>query len=337
VKESSWNEKVLKRLLELQTLKEINGDLSNSEIAKILNEEFQLELTSDAVHGKLYRVCDKIRVSETMILPTYERYKRSIHDNSITNNLPELDLAGKKKILVLSDMHIPYHNRDAINLTLNLNAAADVVVISEIMDLGSQSSFAATDAVPLELEVEETLKLLELLSARFPLVIVIESNHDYRLARKLARVLPTEFNLLVEETNLMELLVRPFRNIVFIPNWFVQIADIIICHASKTSTVSMKVVGELDQYFKDHHYDLGLAMPYRVLVQGHTHQMGVIYKPDLKLFEGGMLCKIRNWYLRLPSRTSWSTGYVVLETQDGKSLLNRCRECVLPSDSQFDS
>lgn len=331
---SSWSQNVLNRLLELQTSREINKDLTDSDIAGILNEEFQLTLTSDAVHGKLYRECDKIRVSETVLLPTYEKFKSQIHDNSRINTLTELVLAGKKKILVLSDLHIPYMNKDALNLTLNLNAAADVVVISEIMDLGSQSSFAATDNIPLELEVEETLKLLELLSTRFPLVIVIEANHDYRLARKALKVLPTEFSLLVEETNLMQLLVRPFKNVVFVPNWWVQIEDAIICHASKTSTVSMKVIGDLDMFFKDHHHDLGLRMPYRVLVQGHTHQLGVLAKPDLKLFESGMLCSIRSWYQKIPSRTCWITGFVVVEMQDGKSLLNKCREYMLPSEIQ---
>jgi len=328
---SIWTVPMKKRLLELQMEREQYGTPSESKMAEILSDEFKTALTKDAVHGKLWRESDRLVLTPYEPMPNYEKYKDLIHNSSISNKPPVVKLAGHKKILHVSDLHIPLHNPDAITSALNTHAAADILVMSELMDLGSFSSWGNTDAIPLQHEVEEVLTFLELVNAVFPYTVLISSNHESRITRRMAKALPTEMGLLLDDFSLLQLLARPFENIHVVENWFAQIGDALFCHSSKYSSVSMKAAVELDAYFKDNYSYLGIGMPYRVLVQAHTHHLGVVYKPELKLFEAGMMCRLMTWQEDKVQKNPWATGYVVIEMQDGESILNRCREYLLPS------
>jgi len=323
------------RLRELVTESRQNrGAPSEKEIAEILSEEFGRAVTKNAVHGKIWRNDIFTSLAPTTHMPLYTKYKDSIHDCKISNDLTDLDLSGKKKILHLSDLHVPFHNRSALESAVNMHATADILVVSEIADMSSQSSFVDLDSIPLHVEIEEIINVLEFLSKSFKTIVVIESNHDFRLARRFAKALPEELQLLVDEFNIIQLLSRPFNNIFVVRNWWVQIGDAIFCHGSKASSVSMKTVCELDYYFKDNFSDLGVRIPYGVIVQAHTHHLGVVYKPRLKLFESGMMCQLREWYTNKPTKTQWVTGCVVVEMLDGVSILNKCREYVFDSESE---
>ena len=331
---SIWTIPVKKRLLELQTERELYGSPSESEMATTLSDEFEITLTKDAVHGKLWRVSERLMMTPYEPMPNYEKHKHLKHDNTIDNRLSSIDLSGHKKILHAGDLHIPHHNAKAVAATLNANAAADLVVMSELMDIGSFSKWGSTDAIPLQHEVEETLTLLELMDAAFPCTILLSSNHENRIARSLVKVLPTEMSLLLNDFSILQLLARPFENVHVVDNWFVQVGDALFCHAEKYSSVSMKAAVDLDAYFKDNYTYLGITMPYRVLVQAHTHHLGVAYKPDLKLFEAGMLCQLRDWQEQKVQKNPWVTGYVVVEMKDGRSVLNKCREHILAPERQ---
>ena len=331
---SIWTIPMKKRLLELQVERDLYGSPSESEMATTLSDEFEITLTKDAVHGKLWRVSERMAMAPYEPMPNYEQYKHLIHDSSIDNEPPRFNISGHKKILHASDLHIPHHNARAVTAALNSNAAADLVVMSELMDIGSFSKWGSTDAIPLQHEVEETLTLLELMDAAFPCTILLSSNHENRIARSLVKVLPTEMSLLLNDFSILQLLARPFENVHVVDNWFVQVGDALFCHAEKYSSVSMKAAVDLDAYFKDNYTYLGVKMPYRVLVQAHTHHLGVSYKPDLKLFESGMLCQLRDWQEVKIQKNPWVTGYIVIEMEDGRCTLNKCREHVLPSQGQ---
>ena len=320
-----------KRLLELQIEREQYGEPSESKMAGILSEEFKTTLTKDAVHGKLWRESERIVLSPYEPMPNYEKYKDRIHNSEIDNRPPVTNLSGRKKILHVSDLHIPAHNSEAVASAFNAHAAADILVMSELMEIGSFSSWGDTEAIPLQHEVEETLTFLELVSAAFPYTVLISSNHENRINRRLLKALPTEISLLLNDFSLLQLLARPFKNIYVVENWFAQVGDALFCHSSKYSSVSMKAAVELDAYFKDNYSYLGINMPYRVLIQAHTHHLGVVYKPDLKLFEAGMMCRLMTWQEDKVQKNPWATGYVVVEMEDGISILNKCREYVLPS------
>jgi len=327
-----WTPKMLMRLQELTEEREQYGDPSARQMADILTAEFDVPLTKDIVN---HTIVSKINLKEfeldqAVYLPTYAKYNSAMH-TAVQRTLPANLLAGHKKILHLCDLHIPFHNVEAIATALRANATADILVVSELMDLGSQSTWDVALPVPIEVEIEETLKMLELLSANFETIIVIKANHDTRVQRRIIRALPSDLQLMLDEFNLIDLLVRPFKNIFLIQNWWMQLGDVIFCHASKSIGTHMRTADELDSYFRKHGDHLKIEQPFRVLVQAHTHRLGTIYGANTKMFEGGMLCCLPTWYLAKPVKMPWATGYISLELEDGKAVLNRCREVYLPS------
>lgn len=326
--ETPWKPEVLKRLQELATERSLNPDLTARDIVDILKTEFDVDTTKDAVNNKIRRDgLDSIQPTPSVFMPLYAKYKDRIHTKQRKEQA--IDLTGRKKLLHLCDLHIPYHNPEAVALALNLNASADVLIISELMDLTSQSTFDNFRGAPLEQEIEATLAMLEHMSSRFPQLILVDGNHDFRVQRKVSRLLPPELQLLVEEVSLLELLARPFSNIYVVGHWWVQIGDAIFAHANQASSVSMKTVADLDTYFMNNAPEFGLNMPFRVLVQAHTHSLGIIYRPNKKLFEGGMMCKSMAYHMQKPAKTSWTTGFVSLEMIDGTTDLNKAREYVI--------
>jgi hypothetical protein len=321
----------------LDTEREVNGgEPSESSMAEVLSAEFGVDVTRNAVHGKLYREVSKVVPQEVIFMPTYEKYKEQILDSSIKRK-PSVSLDGKKKIVHIADLHIPFQNTKALYSAINLHVAADIVVMSEIMEISSQNPFDKAGAVPLEREIEETLKFFEVISAAFPTILIMESNHENRFKRQVVNRLPLEFQLLIQDVNILELLVRPFSNIFVIPSWWLQLGDAIFCHASHSSSVSMKAAVDVHDYFVRNAEIIG-ANPHRVLVQAHTHALGVVYLPDAKIFEAGCLCKLQDWYMgaKIGRKPLWSTACISVEMEDGKSNLNRTRETVFSSEFNRD-
>lgn len=333
--ESIWTSKMMMRLLEMKTARDMSGEPSESEMAEILSEEFGIQVTKNAVHGKIWReLKDVVLEPENVVfMPMYERYRDTIHDSSISNQLNSVDLSGRKQILHIADIHIPFENREALYGALNLNAAADMVITSEVMDVSSQSSFGGGARVPLEQEIESTLRFLEFMSERFPLTIIVESNHEHRIKRSITRNLPPELGFMVQEDNILELLSRPFPNVFVIPHWWIQLGDAIFCHAFKNSSILMRAGTDIDDHFKKNTALYGLN-PYHLIVQAHTHFLGAVYRPQLKIIEAGCACLLLEWVMQKPTKNTWQTGYVTVVMDDGKVDLERSREHALPNKLQ---
>jgi len=171
-----------------------------------LNEEFECSLTKDIVN---HTIADKINpkafeLEPAVYLPTYAKYAQAMHRPSPKKLHVNL-LAGHKKILHICDLHIPFQNDEAIATALRSNATADIVIASELMDLSSQSFWDNIGPAPIEVEIEETLKFLELLSENFETVFIVRANHDLRVQRRVLQGLPQDLQMLMDEFNLIDL------------------------------------------------------------------------------------------------------------------------------------
>lgn len=319
-----------RRLLELQTKRSLNGSPTESQIAEVLSEEFGIPVSKNAVHGRLWRLGQGVaaHVTPPPFMPFYEKYSHHINDCSINNKPPGIGLAGLSKVLHISDLHIPFQNNGAVETALNLGATCDTLVVSELMEFSSLSPFTDPGRSPIEEEIEATLSFLEMISPRFENVFVVSGNHDARVKRTLAKSLPGELHRLVQDWDMLQLLARPFPNIHVVGNWWFQLGHAIFCHASKSSTISMRAAVDVNNYFLENTRLLGVG-PYNVLVQAHTHSLGVVYRGNAKIFESGAMCKVMPWYLSAPRKTIWTTGFIILELMDGVPILNLCREYVL--------
>lgn len=336
-----WNRGKTTRLKELMTAPE---DYSESQIANILTDELGGYFSRDAVHNKMVRLRDTddfrtlIDKPITDMMPYYTKYRDIIENDDNADKVIGVDknqiyfemLKEQLKILHLGDLHIPFQDDNQIQLAMNRNANADVVVTTEIIDCYSFSRFDRNFSVPFYVEVDNAIRYLETLSETFPLVFVMAGNHDKRIGKQFMKGVPNELLFLVKE-NLLRLLAKPFNNIIVSERPILQINDAVFTHAEYFSKIDLKVGMTVRQFLMEWEESLDLQ-PYRMIAQSHTHMLGSTYRGGgLKVFETGCLCNVPDYAINGFYSKPQTNGYITIIQRDGISDFNLSREYVFPT------
>lgn len=216
-----------------------------------------------------------------------------------------------QKIVVLSDVHAPFHDPAAIELAIKF--ARDLkpfeLVIHEWCDWYSLSKF---DKNPdrkenLQSDLDETIKLLTMLRKNFKKIpiIMLSSNHDARLKRYLQTNAPG-LNSLRDLTVPAQLHLNDldidykthyfFRKVVMFKH-----GDYIRQHSAYTARM------ELDKE--------GVSG-----CSGHSHRGGIHYRSDRVSnsvwVENGCLCSLSPEWIKNPA--NWHQGVSVFTFKEGK-------------------
>lgn len=148
---------------------------------------------------------------------------------------PYIFPTGDHKILLLNDIHIPYHSLEAVRAAINYGREEQVnavILNGDIMDLYQMSRFSK---IPNKKTIRDELELcrqfLQQLRKLFPSekIIFKVGNHDYRLSRYIHERAPELFG--VDAINLPELLKLREYNIDFVQSsQGIQIGDLLCCH-----------------------------------------------------------------------------------------------------------
>lgn len=316
-------------------------------IAAALTDEYADRVgrpfTEDQVRNRLKRVrFERLGQRPVQVLmPYYERHAAVIHGDEpapekvieregVRYTLPEyLEYmrAGERKTLVLSDLHIPLQNEAAIQAAIDRNLAAHLVVVNgDIADAYSLSTFAKTEDVPIYSEIDGIVRYFEYMSDTYPeaFVWITEGNHEDRYKKRILPMMPQGLEFLATP-HILELLARPFPNIVVSGDWWVQVGDAIYAHADAASGVAGRPAVDVLDWFRNRAEELDLA-PFRLVVQAHTHRIAVIYRGQYKAMESGCLCRPMGYARSTRYKNPLQLGYVVVWQRDGRSLLDRCRE-----------
>lgn len=332
----SWGKTA--RLKELMTAPE---GYSESQIAGILTEEFDEHFSRDAVHNKLIRLRNFRTLLDkpvTDMMPYYTKYKDMLENGYGADKIIEVEknqiyfeiLKEQLKILHLGDLHIPFQDDNQIQLAMNRNATADLVVTTEIIDCYSISRFNRNFAVPFYVEVDNTIRYFEAISETFPLVLVMAGNHDKRISKQFMKGVPDELLFLVKE-NLLRVLAKPFKNIIVSDRPILQVNDIVFTHAEYFSKIDLKAGMNARQFLVEWGETLDLR-PYRTVVQSHTHMLGSTYRGGgLKVFESGCLCKVPDYAVVGFYSKPQTNGYLTLVQRNGITDFNMCRDYVFPT------
>lgn len=245
---------------------------------------------------------------------------------------------GRLKILVVPDLHAPFHDKTAIAAMLEREADADIAVLmGDIGDGYALSRFVKYERVSYEEELAAVTVLLQAFSERFPLVRVVTGNHDGpRLEKQLRdRLSPDFISAILMMTggtlDPIQAICKRFANIEFEPAkagrhvapWLTQIGDAVFCHAEKFSRVPGAALRAIEEWLSDFDQTLQLN-PWRVLCQAHTHALSMIpWHADRLLVEVGCLCEVHGYQMVAkisgrPQRVGWAT----LEQIDGKTDIN---------------
>lgn len=247
----------------------------------------------------------------------------------------------REKILVIPDLHVPFHHKAAIAHMMRNDGDADrAVVMGDVGDAFALSRFIKYTHVPYQEEITALVQMFEQLSAAFPQIDLIAGNHDgLRLEKALRTALDADFMAAVNficggVLSPVDAIASKFRNVRLsghrVDNhnvrWFTQIGDALFTHAEAFSRVPGAAMRRIEEWVTDMERTLRLN-PWRVIVQAHTHQLGLFpWLSDKLMVECGCLCETHGYQLspKLGGRPQ-RLGYVVLEQTKGVTEINSVR------------
>lgn len=254
---------------------------------------------------------------------------------------PKAKAKGTKRIVIAGDLHAPFHDVEAVGQMLHETEGFDQIIVNgDLQDHYSVSRFVKTEHVAIEREIAAVDGLLGTFSRAYPDVFVVEGNHDRpRFEKSIRALLSLEMMAVIEyltggNLSIIRAIGKRYPNVRFADvkigrhhvGWFAQEGDLLVAHAEKYSRVPGAALRGIDEWFSDQHDVLGLR-PWKVLVQAHTHQLGMFpWKADRLLVEGGCLCSTAGYMLdpRVAGRTQ-RVGYVTLTQRDGVTDISSVR------------
>lgn len=248
----------------------------------------------------------------------------------------KLKQSGKEKILVLSDLHIPYHRDDILNIVKkHADEISTLILGGDIIDCHPISSFGDLDPKPLHTEMVACHELLKQIEELTPNVerIAIFGNHEARYQKMLERC-PSEINSLHSDNILMEIckgfevhdrLNETINEYVpldyeVINSWWIKVKNCIVCHPMSFSKVAAKTSQMSLDYFieREESFDVCLV--------AHTHKQASCWKYGKYAVEIGSLCKPQSYAESGKlSYTQQQCGYYLLSFTDEKFDINESR------------
>lgn len=168
-----WNKEIIQRI------KQLYDDHTYKEIAGIINEEYGLNKTPNAIRKTYQRYSGGHEIKHTPV----KNYSKD--DFVFQNNTDD----GKySNVLVISDMHIPYHHPDMLDFLKAVKRKYKpdkVICIGDEVDKHAMSFHDSDPDLPSAGdELQEAIKVLKEVYKIFPTVDLVDSNHGSMHYRK---------------------------------------------------------------------------------------------------------------------------------------------------------
>lgn len=224
---------------------------------------------------------------------------------------------GKRKVAIISDIHVPYHDPFAIEAALNAIQVfgPDYVIINgDMLDFYALSSFdrdpERINTLQLELDtaVEEVIEPLQKAVGPGVDIDMTEGNHEARLKKYLWRHPEIASLRIMSVPNLMGL---PEMGIDYVTGGIKVNGDVVVTHGTTVRKwAGNSVRGEMEKR------RFGWSM-----VMGHIHRQGKFMtwsrQGNIWGIETGCLCTLQPEYMDAPD---WSQGITLLE-YDGERMV----------------
>jgi hypothetical protein len=217
--------------------------------------------------------------------------------------------ADSKHVLhgVLSDLHIPFHDTDAILEAVEWfksEGVSSVHLAGDVCDHYSLSRFSQYQLVPIQAEAIEVRKVMDLLSRSFAVVNVMQGNHEAREQKYLAARLPADLLSWYIGKGFIARTCADMPNVKMVSrtvsdtdmHWLSDIGDVIIAHAESASKITLRAAENVRVWMDVWHDALALARP-RIVFQAHTHNAGIARVGRQLVSELGCCCKIQGYAL----------------------------------------
>lgn len=216
------------------------------------------------------------------------------------------DINDIERVLVLSDLHIPFHReKEIIDIIKDNSNVHTIILAGDIIDCFSVSTFPKERHISLYQELKTASTLLKKIDKLTPNIqkIVFRGNHEFRFKRYLAKF-QSEFSPLVSD-NILEILKNGFTyrdnnnikrtveplsdNYKIIDSWYYIYHDLVLAHPTSFSKLPMRTCVSTYDYFKNQGVD------FKSLAIGHTHKAGTLIHGGTLLCELGCLCNQMNY------------------------------------------
>lgn len=248
-----------------------------------------------------------------------------------------------QKILVIPDLHVPFHEPEFFATMLTEDGDADkAICIGDFGDAYALSRFVRYERMPYRDEWAAVTLAMQELASTFPEIDVIIGNHDARLEKALRTHLTED---MVDAIQCMTggvlcpitALAKRYPNVRIVKNeaqngmamdWWTSCGDAWLGHPEKFSRVPSSAVRFTEEWLHDFDQTLGMQIEnYRLIVMGHTHAYSQFpWRSGRLLVECGCLCKTQGYMLspRIGGRPQ-RRGYLTFEQTDGRTDLNSVR------------
>ena len=258
-----------------------------SKIAEVLTEEFDRKFTYNATRNKIRRSS----IIEYISNKKGEGIFEGLDDNEEFNEYVEAK--GKIKevmdkfdknygdkdvdVLVISDLHVPLVDLDALEKVLLENQDCDICIIAgDFLDFKAISTYGNKREVSVEEEYRYGFEVLKRICDIFEWVIIHEGNHCQRITRYFSSKIVTALSgYLTDKHKPLGEITRFFedKNLDYVPHWFAQIGDLLTVHSSRYSKVKLRTVRNVidDRIEKNHTEEFA---PFSTVISGHTHVAG---------------------------------------------------------------
>lgn len=236
---------------------------------------------------------------------------------AINNHYPIIEIEGRNKILILSDIHIPYHNEYAINTILDLKEKFDIIVLNgDIIDCYALSRWERDPRKRFfKDELEAAILFLKLLRNKYKnsRIIYKFGNHEERHQRFIFYKAPELYG--IDEISLASLLKLHDFGIEWYENKErIKAGELFILHGHEYKQWGYNQVNPARTMY---------LRTKKNTIFGHYHQVSSHQEPNIEgkvtaCWSTGCLCDLHPVYMPL---NRWSLGYAVVETENNNNFV----------------
>nr|WP_246541273.1 metallophosphoesterase [Peptoniphilus ovalis] len=240
------------------------------------------------------------------------------------------EIKGIEKVLVLSDLHIPFHKKETILNIVKENLDVKLIIFAgDILDCFNVSSFPKEQHIPLHQELKIASSFLKKIDKLTPNIkkIMFRGNHEFRFKRYLMKF-KNEFSPFVsddvleivkngfsfrDERNIRQVVEPLSDNFDVIDSWYFIYKDLVVDHPTSFSKIPMRTCLSTYDYFKNQGVD------FNAITIGHTHKTGNVLHGGTLLSEIGCLCEQMDYANNgNVNYTPQSTAYGLYQFKDDK-------------------
>ena len=324
------------------------------EFLEELNTLYKRNRTEDAVRRKFYRMTGE-NISKHVSHPNtkledfgselayeslYPQYESLAARNKIYDAFDKKD----HKILVMSDLEIPYQHTDYIRKAIRFakkQGCTDLVIAGDFFHAYAFSKYIQDKDIGLKDEYHIATNFAREVKSQFNNVVFVMGNHDFRvIAQTKYRFaeLSTQMEPILKDKNgdVLNVFCEE-HGFLYSKCWWVQIGELIAAHRFPYSSVYGKNMTNTVDWFlgripkgidSEWEEDDSLHVrPFRAVIQGHSHRVmsGGMYK-QVYLYETGCMCREIDFNLRgSQTQPVWERAFGIVHLRNRKIQYNKSR------------